>query len=113
MKYCLYYVIIYIFFSVSRSQSQLRLNYHSEQVRVINYLYFSEFRQTGNLRLLHSPYTAQARARNGLEHRLGCSWEQGKFCIDRTTSYVRYRSHACFKLLTLLGTLSTFGWLRL
>ena len=88
MKYCLYYDHYnYIFVSVLRSQSQLRINYHSEQVRVINYLYFSGFRRTGNLRLLHSPYTAQARARNGLEHRLGCSWEQGKFCIDRTTMF--------------------------
>ena len=47
-------IIIYILFSVSRSQSQLRLNYHSEQVTS----------------KLHSPYTAEARARNGLEHRL-------------------------------------------
>ena len=30
--------------------------------------------RTGNLSLLHSPYTAEARARNGLEHRLACKW---------------------------------------
>ena len=63
-------IIIYIYFSVSRSQSQLRINYHSQQVREINYLYFSGFRRMGNLRLLHSQYTAEARARNGLKHRL-------------------------------------------
>ena len=35
MKHCLYYVhehYLYIFFRSERSQSQLRINYHSEQV---------------------------------------------------------------------------------
>ena len=65
MKYCLYYVIIYIYFHGLTFAIATTL-----KLRVINYLYFSGFRRTGNLRLLHSPYTAEARARNGLEHRL-------------------------------------------
>ena len=76
-------IIIYIFFSVSRSQSQLRINYHSEQLRVINYLYFSGFRRTGNLRLLHSPYTAEAHARNGLEHRLAVTLLRSAYSYAR------------------------------
>ena len=74
MKYCLYYDhYLYIFFGLTFAIATThKLPWWT--VRVINYLYFSGFRRTGNLRLLHSrvhsPYTAEARARNGLEHRL-------------------------------------------
>ena len=64
-------IITYILFSVSRSQSQLRINYHSEQVTSNKLSLFQWISSDGKFEtILHSPYTAEARTRNGLEHRL-------------------------------------------
>ena len=64
-------IITYILFSVSRSQSQLRINYPSEQVTSNKWSLFQWISSDGKFEtILHSAYTAEARTRNGLEHRL-------------------------------------------
>ena len=97
-------LFIYCFRSHVRNR-KLRINYHSDKWRVINYLYFSGFRRTGNLRLLHSPYTAEARARNGLEHRLWLwsSW----WCHSGATTLVAVKLHSLSQL-TLKKQLKTY-----
>ena len=64
-------IIIYIFFSVSRSQSQLRINYHSEQLTSNKLSLFQWISSDGKFETIaQSIHSGSTRARNGLGHRL-------------------------------------------
>ena len=70
------------FFRSQRSQSQLRINYQSEQVTSNKLSPFRWISSEGKLETIaQSIPHAEARARNGLEHRLSSGMRVGMFKV--------------------------------